>query len=388
MPDQFAETDQFTERARSSWGNRLSSAIAGVVFGFILFCGSFFLLSWNEGRSLDRFMALEEVRASVASVAADKPDAAHDGKPVYLTGQAVADSEIADPMFGMRARVLKLRRTVLVYQWKEVESTSSHKDLGGGQTTTKTYTYSKVWESGARDSSHFRHPAGHENAPVSFRTETFVAGAHVGAFALSGPFTGMLGNFEEVAIPDAAYQNLSPALRNKLKLTGAEYVSGDPAHPAIGDVRISFEVVPETEVSLIGKQDGAKIEPYTAKNGDNVNLLGTGVVSPAVLLNAAKQQNTILTWVARFGGFVMMWAGLGMVLGPISAVASIVPFLGGLLDSGIALLTFFVAAPLSLVTIAVAWIAVRPVLGFGLLGLAAAVLFGGIMRRKQKPEVK
>jgi hypothetical protein len=61
-------------------------------------------------------------------------------------------------------------------------------------------------------------------------------------------------------------------------------------------------------------------------------------------------------------------------------VADVIPFLGSLVGMGIGLAAFLVALCLSLVTIAIAWVAHRPLLGIGLL-VGAAIVLGLILGR-------
>ena len=46
------------------------------------------------------------------------------------------------------------------------------------------------------------------------------------------------------------------------------YVGKDPAKPRIGDLKVRFEIVPtETEVSVISRQKGNRLEPYLTETG-------------------------------------------------------------------------------------------------------------------------
>jgi hypothetical protein len=68
-----------------------------------------------------------------------------------------------------------------------------------------------------------------------------------------------------------------------------------------------------------------------------------------------------------------------MVLRPISVVGAVVPILGQVLGAGLGLVCLLVTVILSLVTIGAAWIFYRPLLGIGLLAVAAGALF--LLRR-------
>jgi hypothetical protein len=178
----------------------------------------------------------------------------------------------------------------------------------------------------------------------------------------------------EVAFTQGALDALPGALKRKARLQGAGlYVGGDPSSPAVGDVRISFSKVPPADVSVIAQQVGASLGPYQTKAGDRLEMLEAGVVTADVMFKGAEQANTVLTWVLRLVGFLVMLFGLLMLLRPIRVVADVVPFLGTLVGMGLGLVAFAVAAPLTLLTIAVAWIAQRPVLGIGLILIALAI---------------
>merc|ERR1719277_2600711 len=63
----------------------------------------------------------------------------------------------------MDSGCLRLRTCVEVFQWEEQEHSETKKDnLGGGETTVKTYSYQKAWCSSAVDSSGFKQ-GGHQN---------------------------------------------------------------------------------------------------------------------------------------------------------------------------------------------------------------------------------
>ena len=109
-----------------------------------------------------------------------------------------------------------------------------------------------------------------------------------------------------------------------------------------------------------------------------------GNVSADAMFAAAERENTMFAWLLRLVGFIMMAAGAGMVLAPIGVLADVLPIFGRIVRLGTGLAAFLVAAVLSTVTIAIAWIAVRPLLGLGLLVVAALLLVGGIKMAKSR----
>ena len=68
---------------------------------------------------------------------------------------------------------------------------------------------------------------------------------------------------------------------------------------------------------------------------------------------------------------------------PVSTLFSVVPFLGWLAEAGTFLLALAVAVPVTLITIAVAWFAHRPVIAVVLLVVAIAAMM--LLRRFHQP---
>jgi hypothetical protein len=91
------------------------------------------------------------------------------------------------------------------------------------------------------------------------------------------------------------------------------------------------------------------------------------------------------TWLLRLLGFLLMYGGLKKVFGPLGVLADVLPFLGSLVRMGTGLLSFLIALPCSLVTIAIAWIVYRPVLGIILLVIAVGAIVMLFKNRKSAP---
>lgn len=105
------------------------------------------------------------------------------------------------------------------------------------------------------------------------------------------------------------------------------------------------------------------------------------------MFKAAQAENTVLTWILRAAGFFMMFLGLRMVFSPVVVFADVLPILGTLLGAGLGLFAGLTAAVLSLVTIAVAWIFFRPLIGIALFALAVGgivLLVRAAMKAKQQ----
>lgn len=369
-------SDSVTVTSSQSWLSRLMDSIKSVLVGLALFVVSFPVLFWNEGRAVRTARSLEEGAGAVVSVPADSIQAAHEGKLVHVSGP-VSTQPLTDPDLGVRADGVKLIRRVEMYQWKEEEKREKKKKLGGGEETVTTYTYEKAWSSDLIDSASFQQSGGHEN-PGAFPlpAHTVVADpVHVGAFTLSSEQVDQLDEAQGLPVTDATLQAVPEPWRSEVKVSESRfYLGADPAAPQVGDARISFEVVKPATASLVGVQTGQTFAAFQAEAGDTILLVEEGTRTAAEMFQAAQAANTFLTWMVRAGGFLLMFLGLLAVFKPISVFADVVPLFGTMLGAGLGIFAFLIAAALSIITIAVSWIFVRPVLAIALLGLALAGL--------------
>jgi hypothetical protein len=72
----------------------------------------------------------------------------------------------------------------------------------------------------------------------------------------------------------------------------------------------------------------------------------------------------------------MMVIGLALMAAPLSWLASVLPFLEGVVDAAAFFAALIVAIPLTLTTIAIAWIAHRPLVGIGLIVVGVSLAIG------------
>lgn len=379
--------DDFRETTRKSWGGRLGNALLGVVIGLVMFVVSMPLLWWNEGRSVDRAEALAEGQDRVVAAAAATVDPANEAGLIHISGRAVAGAPLVDTVFGLSAEGLKLRRVVEMYQWIEVKEERTVKEVGGSERTETTYRYHKGWAEGVADSGSFRIREGHVNPPPPpYRTAGFVAERiAIGAFVLSEPFVSEIDRFQTLPVSETMIAGAPAEIRNRFQLVGGNLHGGNVADPQLGDVRVSFLSVNPQDISVIGRQTGDLVEPYETRTGE-IALLQMGRAGAVAMFADARDENTLLTWGLRLGGFILMWLGLSLVLGPIQALADVLPILGDLVGAGVGVVTGLVAFALSFVIIGVAWVAYRPLVGGGLLLVAAAATAGVVyfMRARRR----
>jgi len=384
----------YSEVTSQNWFSRIMESIKAVLIGFVLFLVSFPLLAWNEYRAVTTSRSLEEGGKQLLEVPSDKVDAENEGKFIHLSGKATTDETVKDDVFGVSSeKTIRLTRKVEMYQWVEHKKEEKQKKLGGKEETVTTYTYTKEWSDKPINSSEFndkgraakKADTGEEvsNPPFTYDNKSFQADkVMLGAFRLPKGLIDEIKKDEPLPVSAGA-----KGPQNFLVGENGFYKGASPSAPKIGDERVTFTVTKPTEVSLYGRQHKETIEPYQTKSGDALFKLRMGEMSGKAMIEAAEAENATMTWILRLVGFVLMVAGLAMMASPRVVVADVVPFFGNLLQTGTLIFAILIALPLTLLTIGLAWVAVRPMVGIPLVVGALAIIVGTVflVRRKKKP---
>lgn len=268
-------------------------------------------------------------------------------------------------------------RKVEMYSWRENKKSETRKKVGGGTETVTSYSYDKVWTPDPESSSDFHEQKGHENPTMPYKSQTFVAEkAHLGAFQL-GELTGQLDNFESYKVD-----------RDDETEGDQRVFFGEDSDPKVGDCKVSFQVVKPCQVSVLAQQSNDLLESYTARSGGGtIYRLMLGQKSAKDMFGQMVAENNALTWGLRFLGWLFMVIGFSLVLRPLSVMADVIPFLGDLVGVGTGLVAFASASAISLVVVALAWIAYRPLVGIGILALAGGFIFL-IVKKKGDPRAR
>ena len=365
------------------WFGRLKDSVGGVLVGGVLGLGSVAMLWFNEGRAVDRAAALAEGRGAVVAAQVDTVDPSQDGKLVHVTGEAKTSGEVADSQFGVRRVAVRLRRKVEMYQWHARRRSGKKSGKSGNRKDPRDYTYERRWDDDVENSDRFADPSGHQNPPrMPFESKTYsAASVSLGARQL-GELVKKMSQFEASNLEASDVNSMPPDLRNRGKLqAGLLYLGGssgpaDPNNPRVGDVRISYELVRPGPVSVIAAQAGSNFRPFETATGQ-LFMLHTGTKSADQMFAAEESANTMLTWVLRFVGWFMMFMAFTLMTRPLVVIFEWIPLLGGLIGAGVGFFSFLISAFLSLMIIAVAWFAVRPMLSIGLLVLGVGLVVGG-----------
>jgi hypothetical protein len=344
-------SDSYSFTRNKSYGDNIVESIKGMLVGIVLFVVAFPLLWWNEGRT-----DMGNVAKKAQVVAPQPASATGEGKLVAVTGPLATEEQLSDPKYLQPGSYVKLQRDVEQYAWVETKKTKEEKKLGGGSKETTTYTYDLKWTSSPRTSEDFAVPEGHENPPLaverdSWRTES----AKVGVYSFDP---------SAIELPSANPLSFKGKLKPGAPRTDGDYLyvgKGNLQTPKLGDVRISFRAVEAGRtVTAYGQKQGATLVAYMHEGKDKLFRVVDGTHEQAIATLKAEHRTT--TWILRLVGFLFIWFGMALVLGPIQAVLDVIPFLGSTSRAltGIALLP--IALVLASITIVTSLVAHNPIL--------------------------
>ena len=360
--------NSITETTTTGWLSRIGSSLVGVLIGMILLPCAIFLLSWNEGRAVTAATGLKRGLSTIVEVSADTVNQQNNSKLVYLNGTVSGATPAVDPWNKLSATgLLRLQRKVEMYQWLERESETTSNNIGGSQTTQKTYTYSLGWTETAVNSAQFKVPAGHQNPAMPLKSQSFDASlVKIGAFTLDKSLVQDLTNFEAV-------ETLTQAPAGYRVQGNLLYKGVNPDQPVLGDVRVTYSAIAAQTYSIAAQQNNGTLTTYQdAKNDYKIVLIEPGVVSAQKLFADQASTEKMITWACRVGGFLLLLIGFNLIMGPLAMLVAFLPFLQGLVGAGTFFIALGLAIPITLITIAIAWIASRPLIGGGILLLAVA----------------
>ena len=128
----------------------------------------------------------------------------------------------------------------------------------------------------------------------------------------------------------------------------------------------------QIEMVEVAPRDGLQNEKTLIETADKIALIEPGIVSAQKLFADQASTEKLITWACRIGGFLLLLFGFSLIMGPLAMLVAFLPFLEGLVGFGTFFVALGLAIPTTLVTIAVAWIASRPLIGGGILLIAVA----------------
>ena len=380
--------DRETRTEQQGFFSRVINSFVGILIGFLLVPGSILLIAWNEYRTIHRTQGLiqaEKVVAEVSNAMEIVPE--FNNRLVHVSGMASTEEVLNDADFNIGLKVLRLERQVDMFQWVESKESKSRDKLGGGKETITTYEYDRKWHRDRVNSDSFEKPSGHSNPQPLYLSRSLIAEqASLGAFHLNSALVGQLSSWNDVSIDEATLlSKIENDERAHFKTAGGYVHFGTPSvdttAPQVGDLRIKFRVVEPTTVSLLSQQQSRAFAPFKTVNGEFIESLEEGTKSASEMFDTLRFSNTTLATVLRLVGWLLCCVGFSMLASPLKVLSSVIPLLGRMVGAAAMLIGFILGSTVSLITIGVAWIAVRPLFSLSLLAVASIGVYFLVRRR-------
>lgn len=392
----------YTTSSTKNYGQRLTGSIKGIAVGLLLFVAGTVMLFWNEGNFVKQRKALKEAQSVTVHVDdVSTVDGSLNGKLIHATALANTSDRLVDRQFGVGAVAVSLSRKVEFCQYEEVVSTKKKDKVGGGQETIKTYTYRKAWVPRPIESDKFNDPAYQKSnmtlAVIESETQ-FAENVAFDAYRLPPFLVRAIDGSEPLAfeLSGERVQYWGKIISDKLKLRGVEvdgttlvrqndnkvYFGRSETDPDIGDVRITFTKIDPKEISLIAKVNNNTFEEFIAENGKSFYQVATGTVSASNMFDSAHSTNSIITWILRIIGILLVMIGLRMMFDILPTLFKVLPFLGNIIGAGVGLVCFVGGFAWSMLLISLSWLFYRPLIGIPLLLLTVAGIW--LLKKRAK----
>jgi hypothetical protein len=343
----------------------------GGMFGLAMFAAAATAMWWNESRTVNQAAAIAELskQAVEVSIAAVKPE--FDNKAIYVNGLLETDQGVRDDYFAFGGdNILVMKRNVEMYQW--VKHRRNKRDV-----------WEEEWSDDAESDG-----GGHSNPSFPVQSGTFgAADAHLGALHVAEPQVEELSAAKTFALPSELDSKLSDDGWRANGSDGLYRGEGSPSSPQIGDVRVSFSLLEETQVSAMGRQVSGAIAPYAAKNGYEVFFIEEGKVPPKVLTQHAESSNSTIAYVVRGGSGFGMALGMGIAFSGLVSWLTWIPLLGPLIERFAFWLGGLIGGTLALLVFMGAWLWTHPLAMVATLALLSLGFIAYGMKKRNEPTI-
>ena len=378
----MADTYTVKNKKQGFFG-KVGSSFASIPLGIVIVIFGCMMLWNNEKKNVINIKDVKEMRENIVQLDSTTVDSANEGKLVALSGKLdYGDQYLVDNTFGISVKTPVLEREVEVYEWIEESETKDEET---------TYTYKKEWSDKLVDSSNFKKTADHENPTyLKYESEKYLAEyLKVGKFDLSENFKSKLSASKNLLELEPGVALLEGYTVNGKYITNSK----DVENPEVGDIRISYVYGEYDTVSVLGKQTGSKIGSYTTKKNSSISRLESGEKTADELINNIESGNKFSKWLMRILGAILVCLGMSMVLSPLTTLIGYIPFLGKIVNGAIGVVSTTVGLAISLITVTIAWLVYRPIIGIALIVVSVGLI---ILAKKyvskkddgKKPETK
>jgi len=362
---------------------RFAKSLRGVLTGIALFIISLPILFLNESTIAQKH---SDVQKGLRNVKTAEPVVNEylENAIVHISGPATAPGSIIDQEFRIEYDGLKIKRIVEMLQWEEVSNLIEDKKTNEDDKENASFVYSKIWSDTIINSTEFNDVENYTN-PNIFSLKAYELPADIiklGGLNLSHGLINDLTNYEAMTIGQIGASNDDYTV---VEQSTTLYKGQDYENPQIGDLRVRFEVIPDQTYTIVGEYEQGTLYPYVGNNR-TLSLIEPGEVSRESMFVDVERTNHAVSWIMRFLGILIMFAGLWLMFGPITSLAALIPILGRVTRDATALLITITTAIFGFGIITLAWTLYQPAIGLPLLlvALLGLILYHFLIKQARK----
>lgn len=331
----FESSDGMSSSESIGVFGQLGDSIKGILIGVVLFPASLFIL----------FKVETCTQASAALKNAVPAAEAQAGIPSYVTGRLSADPLGGE--FVKAGKYISYSQSSEVLAWEE-----ETREEGSGTDKKKVRECKLDWTSSPKNPSGFQ-LSGCKSKPYYRRTvsdESLVASDGKVKAEDGKSYSVNLKQVEFAsAVPSGAPEE--SALTKGTLSDDYVYLSEKCAKDQTEGcerIQVSVTPIPEEAMTFIGAVKGSSIGQYVL--GDDA-FLNASLGDFQSTMKDIQSDDNIKKWIGRGLGFVVMWVSFNLLVGPLLALLSFIPFVGELGKTALSFVLGVVAFLISATTI-------------------------------------
>ena len=273
---------------------------------------------------------------NVVAIDAETIVSKNEGKLVHVSGRVTVSQIPKDELLGVDVQGVALKRRVKMYQlFERVEERQQRKlgpkkigDEQGEYETVRTYRYEGEWREDLINSDDFQNTSWTNPKEFPYPDAVFVGkDVTLGAFKLSNDHLTNSNDFQSYELDASVIKGLQERLGRNVffeeksdRFPARIFIGfGTIDNPRVGDVKVSYEILPVGDYSVMGLQKEEEIVPYQVEDS-SIALMGKGLKNPEELMENKRFASNFMTWLFRVLAVLFMCGGFAIVFWAFSSV--------------------------------------------------------------------
>ena len=265
--------------------------------GLSIFAVGVPLLVLNERRHVKQSELREHAHDACKTVDIKDPQLlSHNDELIHTVGDVIPMAPLPmDEMLqlsrnNVNPRALRIKRSVQMFQMIETSQTTHTKGSDGKDVAHTTYSYRHGWSSTSQGFKNPQAPYPHNPPwPADLHDYTSSSGSlMLGPLKLDSVLTSQVSDYRHLGLEKSSVDDYEAVLKaagehhlKPIMPGGYLYsVDGNPSNAKVGDVKVSFEFVPEGEHTAVGKLVDGEVGPFKGPGSTKCIAFGSNANFP------------------------------------------------------------------------------------------------------------